>query len=448
MEPVLATASDVPLLGEISLSVAPTAPYVSSRNLATTYCATPSCSYQTCNVINLQIGSATQWMDPLTHQVTMNVINEEAGIPLQFASAHPMGLFERMAILLGGVVCEDVFGANRLANLLHVYESTDKRITNANLGFGTQMPTKVEASAATEDLYVADMHKAVEIAGGQSKRVCFSLNCSALLTQFKWVPLFAVSGRLSIRLTMANPADVVVQRKGGATGGAVNSGKYRLEDIRLQASLCTLDSQLQNKFFESLAAGEALLLHTQCWSHNQVYIAPAQDGSYNASINRPVSRLDTCIVSHAPEITADDQAKGLQYSTWFWGGDGACRESFQYQIQLGSSRFPDAPVQGFAQTLYRNLEALGIKNSGAHSLGTDFESFSKNKFAMMLDVSKVPGVKASGQSTQGGQEFRVQVSKLSNKEDGSAGVTTKRVYVALLYDCFYEIRAGSITKLD
>ena len=152
MEPALATTSDVPLLGEISLSVAPTAPYVSSRNLSTVYCATPSCSYQTCNVINLQIGSATQWMDPLTHQITMNVINEEAGIPLQFASAHPMGLFERMEILLGGVVCEDVFGANRLANLLHVYESTDKRITNANLGFGTQMPTKVDAGVATEDL--------------------------------------------------------------------------------------------------------------------------------------------------------------------------------------------------------------------------------------------------------------------------------------------------------
>ena len=84
-------------------------------------------------MINLQIGSATQWMDPLTHQVTMNVINDEAGIPLQFASAHPMGLFERMEILLGGVVCEDVFGANRLANLLHVYESTDKRIINTNL---------------------------------------------------------------------------------------------------------------------------------------------------------------------------------------------------------------------------------------------------------------------------------------------------------------------------
>ena len=105
----------------------------------------------------------------------------------------------------------------------------------------------------------------------------------------------------------------------------------------------------------------------------------------------------------------------------FEAQDGVNREDFQYQIQQGSSRFPDASVEGFSQVLYRNLEALGIKNSGSHSLGTDFESFSKNKFAMMLDVSKVPGVKASGQSTQGGQEFRVNVSKFA---DGGADAGT------------------------
>ena len=119
MEPVLATATDISFIGEISLGMSPQAPYVTQRNLATTYCATPSCSYNTCNVINLQIGSATQWMDPLTHQITMNVINEEAGIPLQFASAHPMGIFERMEVLLGGV---EPVGAHHLEHVMSILE--------------------------------------------------------------------------------------------------------------------------------------------------------------------------------------------------------------------------------------------------------------------------------------------------------------------------------------
>ena len=317
------------------------------------------------------------------------------------------------------------------------------------------VPPTTAATTIANDLYSANEHAAVQIpAQGVTgrKRVSFSLNCSALLNQFKWIPLFAVSGGLTIKLTLDDPAEVTVRKDIGADGtpgtGADLSQLYRIEDIRLNASLCTLDSQLQNKFFESLAAGEALLMHTQCWSNNQVYVAPAADGSYNASINRPVSRLDTCIVTAAPEIQPAQKNAGLQYSTWFWGAGGANREDFQYQLQLGSSRFPDAPVQGFSQVLYRNLEALGIKNSGAHSLGTDFESFCTNKFAMMLDVSKVPGVKASGQSTQGGQEFRVAVNKFANPAAAAGYQTAKRVYVSLLYDCFYEIRAGSITKLD
>ena len=187
-------------------------------------------------------------------------------------------------------------------------------------------------------------------------------------------------------------------------------------------------------------------MHTQSWSHSQLFLAPGDDSSYNASLNKPLSRIDTIIASHAPEISDTEKDQGLHYCTWLYGGNGYGVEDFQYQFQIGSSRFPQAPVVGFSQVYYRNLEALGIKNSGSHSIGVDMESFKTNHFIMALDVSKVPGVKASGESSQNGQELRVSAQKFS--DPGQAAQKARRLYMAILSDVIYEIRAGSISKLD
>ena len=125
------------------------------------------------------------------------------------------------------------------------------------------------------------------------------------------------------------------------------------------------------------------------------------------------------------------------------------QEKFEIQFQLGPTRFPDAPIVGYSQVYWRNLEALGIKNSGSHSLGVDMDSFKSRHFASMLDVSKVPGVRASGQNMAGGQEFRVAVRNFAGDTTDSAR-RCNRLYIAMLYDMFVdiEIRAGSVIKMD
>ena len=80
MEAILASASpeQVPLLGELSMGISPQASYVISRNLATTYCNSPEASFGSANTFTVQIASATQWMDPLSHEHILNVVNLEA----------------------------------------------------------------------------------------------------------------------------------------------------------------------------------------------------------------------------------------------------------------------------------------------------------------------------------------------------------------------------------
>ena len=65
----------------------------------------------------------------------------------------------------------------------------------------------------------------------------------------------------------------------------------------------------------------------------------------------------------------------------------------------------------------------------------------------MIDVSKVPGVRASGQNLAGGQEIRVALRNFAG-DTADANRLCNRIYISLLYDCFVEIRAGSVSKLD
>ena len=157
------------------------------------------------------------------------------------------------------------------------------------------------------------------------------------------------------------------------------------------------------------------------------------------------------MVNHAPEITPDELKTGKSYGNFFWGSDhvgNTSAEKYEIQFQLVPTRFPDAPVVGYSQVYWRNLEALGIKNSGSHSLGVDMDSFKPRHVAStMLDISQVLGVRASGQNMAGGQEFRVAVRNFAG-DTTDGGRKCNRLYVAMLYDCFIEIRGGSITKLD
>ena len=65
---------------------------------------------------------------------------------------------------------------------------------------------------------------------------------------------------------------------------------------------------------------------------------------------------------------------------------------------------------------------------------------------MAFDVSKVPGVKANGESSHNSKELRVPVHKFSTP--GQEAQTCRKLCMAILSEVVYEIRAGSINKLD
>ena len=93
------------------------------------------------------------------------------------------------------------------------------------------------------------------------------------------------------------------------------------------------------------------------------------------------------------------------------------------------------------------LDAIGIRNSAAHDIGVDLESYSKTAFAVMLGVEKVTGQMSSGQNLQGGQECRFSIRNFGDPDEIGEEVAV-RCYVALEYDMILELKAGSCTVLN
>ena len=108
-----------------------------------------------------------------------------------------------------------------------------------------------------------------------------------------------------------------------------------------------------------------------------------------------------------PELSDTQIKNGQQYCNTLLGY-AANEENFEAQLQLGSMRYPDAPIQGYTQAYWRTLQSLGIANSSAHDIGVDFRSFSNDHFAVMLTTEKVDGVVSSGQNLQGGRNAGFQ----------------------------------------
>ena len=103
MEATLSQAENIPLIGELALSLSanPRAPYVVARNQATSYCQQNVVTHAGTNVVQLNLADSTGWLDPKSCVIAVDVENTGVG-PLEFLSTDPQVMFPRMQITMGG----------------------------------------------------------------------------------------------------------------------------------------------------------------------------------------------------------------------------------------------------------------------------------------------------------------------------------------------------------
>ena len=258
-------------------------------------------------------------------------------------------------------------------------------------------------------------------------------------------PLFAINNGITLLLTLDQPENVVKQND--AFGNPTQSTSFQLSSIVGLWDSITLDSELQNRYFQQLASGQSLLWSGSQWDTNEVFIPVNTQGQFAATIAKNASRLMTVFNTFVPRLTPEEKQAGRQYCNTFksYGEFGNSRNDVQLQLHVGSSVFPQRPTKGYTECYYRLLRSLGILTSQAHSIAVSKKDFNTNTFVYATNLEKHDQVASTGLNTMG-VDMRISGSNLSDGRN-EADSSIDRVYFHTHMEVYVEIRAGSVTLL-
>ena len=186
MEATLSQADNIPLIGQLSLSLQanPRAPYVASRAQVTSSCPVQIIAHNSTNVMQFVIADSLAWCDPKSVAISYIIHNTGTG-PLEFLSTNMESLFSRLQCTLGGTIVEDhTQDYNRLATLFTKYQSTDKILEQSAMQLGTRQTMTATGGAVplavTPQLFSVEEIKPNLIPAGEKRRVVMRLTMSSV----------------------------------------------------------------------------------------------------------------------------------------------------------------------------------------------------------------------------------------------------------------------------
>jgi hypothetical protein len=460
MEALLSANEDV-LIPPLSLTVGKGASYIQNRRAATIFSSQNSCSPSGVQVCKWNISSATEWADPGSIILSFDVNNLDAAKTLYPATSGAHCLFERYQCRIASTGVEDQEHYGRLVEGFTRLMPSEKKLNEGALGFGTEqqqfaaaanpLTSPAEAGvrrAMEKSLWKSGDHVPKSIPAGSSKKVYMKLPLSGILgpSQTKYLPLWALgAGGIEVSLSLAPAASAVITHPTiHATGALTTAGdgsiNYSLTNLRIEVDMISIDSALQEQYSRNMLEGGALTLHTKLWNATQVYLPPANAGSFDVSISKSLSRVATCFQSFSEELTAEQQAQGTMYVNNFRMYPSAS-ESCESHMTVGSKRFPEFENKSITGHFWKLMSALGVSKSLPHTLSTDVDSYAANSFISGTDLEACPLVMSSGIQTTGGQEIAFHARGFVGADPAVVADILRRCWMMLHYEAIVEIRA-------
>lgn len=344
------------------------------------------------------------WLDPSTCKVFMDVKNPgETAITPIVEGAH--GMFRRMRIMCGGQIVEDIDGFSRLSEQFHMMKPKEKRVNDAIEGFGDK----------------------VALGAGKTRTVCFT-PMSGLLTQEKYLPIRYAN--LQIEL------EVVGSATDAFTGTDVS---FQISNVQVKADLVQLDSSLDNSYAEHLLSGKSLPIHFSTFTHSSQVIT---DISTNVNVSRSLTRLKAVFVS-----LSSDSGGRKEVNNFFhpMGGVYDSAKELEFEMALGSKKWPEYPVRSVCESFYQLRKALGVHDRNAQ-MDMVATSYSDDKFVMAIDTTKVLGASFSGYNSRAGDLLTLKLKKQGNDAVLPAG--NSKMHYALYYDSILQINDVGCTVLE
>ena len=258
---------------------------------------------------------------------------------------------------------------------------------------------------------------------GKSRRV-MTTTCFGLLNQDKWIPLHLVSGGLVLEFEL-DDASTCFQGSGNS---------FDLTDVRLYATMHTIDSALANSYASHVLRGNPLTLHFSSVVASRHLV---NGSSFDVNLVRGFTRLKQIFVVF---VAAGDK-KVADFKSPFNTVYDMDNDSFQWQITIGSRRFPETPCQGIAQSWMRFRQAAGsFYGSSDHAITAT--QYASNTFILGCNLEKVDTQAShSGYSTKDGSIVQLSVQN-------SGLQASDHCFIFQVYDSLMEIRDGSCSVYE
>ena len=180
------------------------------------------------------------------------------------------------------------------------------------------------------------------------------------------------------------------------TGFSETSGvDFQITDVKMLANIHTVDSALANSYASHVLRGNPLHLHYSTVVASRHLVT---DSSFDISLVRGFTRLKAIFAV----FVKAGQKKATVFASPFDTTANTDTDSYNWQITIGSRRFPERAATGVAGNYQYFRQAAGtFYGTGSHNIMPD--RYRLNLYILGCNLEKVPDQAShSGISTKDG----------------------------------------------
>ena len=214
---------------------------------------------------------------------------------------------------------------------------------------------------------------------------------------------------------------------------ANTSQNWHISDVRAQASVININSQLMEAYSAHVLSGKSLLIPLKTFTCTSSALPDSSE--FDVSIARSFTRL--CTLFETFTNTGDNVEK--EVNTFYSPVSTTNKDDFQSVLHIGSKRWSDFDRTGSAQHFYYLLSGLGYNNSLVSSANISLPAYKSSSAIFCWDCEKVPQATMSGYNTSGGQSITASWNKMGTV---TANRPKKTFFVAH-YDAVLELSSTS-----
>ena len=228
-----------------------------------------------------------------------------------------------------------------------------------------------------------------------------------------------------------------------------------INNARVVCDVCTLDSNLNNKYVKHLLEGQGLPITYTTYITQSQTVKGLTDTSVQVicSVSKLVASSITFYKAGSPSIGYEYCDKKFcrsyhphQASDEADEGVYDANYNFQFQIPLGSKLYPEYPCRSLSECFYHLREALNLPMFHQHSLSIDFKQYTDRQFIFAFSFKKVPDSSYTGINTRAGQQMLLRV-KPANSTRNPADMPDN-VYITMLSEQILEMKDFGLKVYD